>query len=308
MKVVCVHKELPITSDLTEARFRDTIREMIFSDNVVMDTMDKLMPPSLDEKVTRLDVQLRTEGGRIGARVTNLSYSSEERVEDVWLVCADASGKETVLPPKSKLKRCTEVPHVMPARSSFEVTFYHSENSFISQAQAVPKYAQSEYWVEVKLEDGTVIPSEHREITMQAAVGFTGELTTEPRSGAARLRESTFNKTPIELIDEAVADGEKVERFCEGFNPGSECQQRANTWIESTRNILRERAPDYIAMFNDKVQKPFPNPWLPVSGREATETAKWFADKGRYEAWRVVKVTVEQLRIIRSKMRATLPS
>jgi hypothetical protein len=46
MKVVCVHKELPINSDLTEARFRDTIREAIFSDNVVMDTMDKLMPPS----------------------------------------------------------------------------------------------------------------------------------------------------------------------------------------------------------------------------------------------------------------------
>ncbi len=30
----------------TEARFRDTIREVIFSDNIVMDTMDTLMPPS----------------------------------------------------------------------------------------------------------------------------------------------------------------------------------------------------------------------------------------------------------------------
>jgi hypothetical protein len=46
LEVVCVHKELPITSDLTEARFRDTIREVIFSDNIVMDTMDTLMPPS----------------------------------------------------------------------------------------------------------------------------------------------------------------------------------------------------------------------------------------------------------------------
>ncbi len=46
LEVVCVHKELQITSDLTEARFRDTIREVIFSDNIVMDTMDTLMPPS----------------------------------------------------------------------------------------------------------------------------------------------------------------------------------------------------------------------------------------------------------------------
>ena len=116
------------------------------------------------------------------------------------------------------------------------------------------------------------------------------------------------NKTLIELIDDALADGERVATFCEGFHPGSECQQQANTWIEKTRNVLRERAPNYIAMFNETVKNPFPNPWLPVSGRRVEETAKWFGDQERREAWRVVAATVEQLRTIRSKIRATLPS
>ena len=54
----------------------------------------------------------------------------------------------------------------MPARSSFEVTFLYGENAFRSFAQAHPKGpAQTEYWVEVKLEDGTIVPSDHKNLT-----------------------------------------------------------------------------------------------------------------------------------------------
>jgi hypothetical protein len=148
----------------------------------------------------------------------------------------------------------------------------------------------------------------------------TEETNSQQRADLAYLADPAYDrfwpsgshdvtsKTPIELIDEAVTDGERVETFCEGFHPGYECKQRADTWVEKTKNTLRKCAPNYVAMFNDTVAKPFPTNWLPQLGRPIVEVAKWKGDEDRYKAWRVASASVTQLRSIRAKVRAKLPS
>ncbi len=128
----------------------------------------------------------------------------------------------------------------------------------------------------------------------------------------ANLRPHLSNKTPIELIDEALAEGEDIERFCEGLNDGNECQQRVNVWLENTKSLLRASATDYFAIFYEAMEKqytgylcPDPDPQHP---KAVAAMSKWYADKERLEAWQMVRKCLGALRSIKSKLRATLPS
>lgn len=111
-------------------------------------------------------VEIELEDGLIGTRVTNPDHDHQARIEDAWIASVDAQGRKTEAKTihKYKFKRCEKLPHVMPPSSSFQFRFLYGENAFLSYAQSHPNRAQTEYWVEVKLEDGTVIPSEHRKL------------------------------------------------------------------------------------------------------------------------------------------------
>ena len=120
------------------------------------------------------------------------------------------------------------------------------------------------------------------------------------------------NKTPIELIGDAIKEGEKIERFCEGFNDGAECQERVNVWLENTKASLRASAADYFAMFYEAVEKQYTGPLCPHPDpqhpKEMIAVSKWYADKQRLKAWQMIRKCLDALRSIKSKLRATLPS
>ena len=136
-----------------------------------------------------LEVALQIVDGLIGARITNRS-DSEVRVEDLWIASLDATGKKTEAKKirKHKFTRCHGMPHLMLAHSSFEATFVCSEGAFQSYGQSHPHQAQTEYWIEVKLEDGTVVPSGHR------------SLITANQTLSGRKRSPTVSK----LINDAL--------------------------------------------------------------------------------------------------------
>ena len=120
------------------------------------------------------------------------------------------------------------------------------------------------------------------------------------------------NKTPIELIAEALAEGEKIERFCEGLNDGNECQHRVNAWVENTKGLLRASVTDYFAIFYEALEKqytgalcPHPDPQHP---KEMVAVSQWYADKERLEAWQMIRKCLDALYSIKKKLRATLPS
>jgi hypothetical protein len=107
------------------------------------------------------------------------------------------------------------MPHVMPPRSSFEVVFNLSDAGLHSYAQARPEYAQTEYWVEVKLEDGTVVPSDHRRVAVPTPnKKERSPAVTKVIDEAMRIiREDKIGFTLYALQKAGVGDLDSEEEF-----------------------------------------------------------------------------------------------
>jgi hypothetical protein len=192
---------------------------------------------------TNLEIQLESEGGLISARITNRN-DSEVRVEDLWVATVDATGKKTLARNRiRKFKRCAQMPHVMPPHSSFEVVFNLSDAGFHSYAQAHPYHAQTEYWVEVKLEDGTVLSGDHR----QVRIGSNQPTGLEPQP-------------LIVAIDELKAlrsDGEKMFR---GYYVSQyPTREAVEDYITKTRECARQKALQNLVRPKDLAK--FEEPW-----------------------------------------------
>lgn len=119
------------------------------------------------------------------------------------------------------------------------------------------------------------------------------------------IAETADNRTPIEILEDLVAEAEKLEEFCADFSEG--CLPRVNTFTEVARAQLRKHASDYVAAFNDTVRDPAPKNWFPIRNRTITELAKWLEDKDRKTAWEIMSATVVTLRQIKNSLRSKLP-
>jgi hypothetical protein len=241
-------------------------------------------------------VELQSEGGFIVARITNRS-DSEVRVEHLWIVVVDVTGKKTLEKDRIReFKRCAKMPHVMPPHSSFEAIFSFSEGGFRSHALNPLAIAVKEYWIEVKLEDGTIIPSEHREIAT-------------PTNALANSKVDTSPKTIIELLDDLIVEGTAIEKFCGDMCDGEISKSKVEAWIATVRSTLRSSAPDYVVAFNDAVTNGGRERLYPPDrgSRTVIEMGEWAKDRVRQKSWQLVFACLVKLTEIRRAMRAKLP-
>lgn len=121
------------------------------------------------ETITNPEIKLRSDRGLIFARVTNRS-DFDVRVVDVCMISRDATGQESretrKYEFKREFKRWNGMHYVMPPHSSFEVIFSASEASYTAYLQEHSEHSPIEFFVEVKLEDGAVISSHHRQVVV----------------------------------------------------------------------------------------------------------------------------------------------
>jgi len=121
--------------------------------------------PREGQKLTNPEIKLRSDRGLIFAQVTNRS-DFDVRVVDVCMISRDATGQEARESRKYEFKRWRGM--LMQPHSSFEVMFSASEASYTAYLQEHPEHSPIEYFVEVKLEDGAVISSDHRQVAVTA--------------------------------------------------------------------------------------------------------------------------------------------
>jgi hypothetical protein len=215
-------------------------------------------------------VELELKGGLIGARVTN-NNESEVRVEDIWIYSMDVTGATTVAKkiPKQAYVRAKGMPHQMAPHSSFEVVFRYSEGAFQSYGQSHPAQTPEQYWIEVKLEDGRVISSDHRQIVI---AGQDRPLERDQqRVSIAHARDmlANYGKAvascvhPIQALLEVRAfdldTNDDLVRFCADINkfhphPFQNWPTRQEDWLAVLWNLrfrgitIKTPADEYEAM------------------------------------------------------------
>jgi hypothetical protein len=115
-------------------------------------------------------------------------------------------------------------------------------------------------------------------------------------------------QTPIEAIDEAINKGSALERiFASVTDPLPPNEPGA--WIDETRSVLRNHAPDYVDKFNEAVKntRRFNNfPDRP--NRPVEEFTAWCQDKNRRAGWDAIDSVLRYLREIRRVIYSKLPS
>jgi hypothetical protein len=177
-----------------------------------------------------LEVALQLEHGLIGVRVTNHN-DSEARVEKLWISSVDAAGKKTIVENRvHEFKRCEKIPHVMPPHSSFEVTFRLSEGGFQT-------YGQSEYYAEVKIEDGSLFSSEHKSLTQPRSDDKPQPYFVETKSQDAT--ETEISNAFRRKIDELISGGNDLLGRMQ-LIPSGVGDPQFNQWSQTCEYYLRD--------------------------------------------------------------------
>ena len=139
----------------------------------------------------------------------------------------------------------------MPPRSSFEVTFTCSEGTFLSERMRRPQFAPTEYWIDVKLEDGTIVSSQHQELPIPKPTERPFGVTKVIDEAMRRIREDKVTFTLYALQKAGVGSLNSEEEFldvCEAIIQRNEPDPTKDlsiakyglTWIELVRFANRK--------------------------------------------------------------------
>lgn len=237
-----------------------------------------------------LKVELQSDDGLIAARVTNRS-GFEIRVEDLWIASVDLAAKKTEAKTiqKFRFKRCIGMPHAMPPRSSFEVTFRYSDGAFQNYAQSHPDLAQTEYWVEVKLEDGTVIPSQRRQIEPPISDEDTNVQVSsnkpdqEKKTQSKDTMEKEIRDAICSKISELANIGNQMLSRAGSLSLPNDIELQFNRWSQTSEEFLNTSLGKIaVALFRSPVNNNY-NPIRTTIGSVSPASEPFWYERQLYD-------------------------